>query len=218
MKIHYHGHACFSITTADGGQLLMDPFDPSVGYEVKTHQAAVITCSHSHHDHNYTACALGNPTIITDVAPVELAGFNIRGVKTFHDDENGKKRGENIIFCVKADGLTIVHCGDLGHMLTHDQAKEIGPVHVLLVPVGGYYTIDAATAADVADMLSPLVTIPMHYRTSMNPDMPIERVEGFLELMKQREYAISHRMDTVLPLDPDDLPRSPRVIQLDYRD
>ena len=91
--------------------------------------------------------------------------LKIRGVRSYHDRKMGRLRGENTIFCFSLDGIRICHLGDLGHILSPSQIREIGPVDMLFLPVGGRYTIDARDADEVMDQLNPALVVPMHYRT-----------------------------------------------------
>ena len=122
--------------------------------------------------------------MVLDKAGAHLpkAGITVRGIPAFHDELQGKKRGTNLIFLIEAEGLRLAHLGDLGHRLGPEQTPALQSLDVLLLPVGGYYTIDAATALAVMEDLAPKVAIPMHYRTRANPDMPIAPVSEFLAL------------------------------------
>lgn len=165
MKIKWYGHACFLLTASDGTRILTDPFDEKVGYELPVLEAEIVTTSHEHYDHNNTGAVIGSYTRIKSPGCFNVRGIEIIGVSTFHDESRGSKRGKNIMFIYTVDGIRVCHCGDLGHMPTPDQLGELGEIDVLLVPVGGTYTIDAAGAAGVLEQLKPSVTIPMHFKT-----------------------------------------------------
>lgn len=167
MNIKWLGHACFKLTSEKGTVIVTDPFDESVGYPMPNVKADIVTSSHSHFDHNYFKAVKGNFDIVDTVGEHNIKGINIKGVNTFHDDEHGAKRGKNIVFVFDIDGIRVCHMGDLGHVLTEKQVEEIGPVDVLLIPVGGYYTIDAKQAVEVMNQLKPKITIPMHYKRSL---------------------------------------------------
>ncbi len=174
ITITWHGHSCFSLS-AGGYTLVLDPYDDSLdGYAPLHLSANEVLCSHSHHDHAWLAA------VSLEEAPA--SPFALRAVKTWHDDCQGKKRGENLVHVIKAFGKTLVHCGDLGHLLTREQVEQIGPCDVLMVPVGGFYTIDAAQARQVADQLKASVIIPMHYRFAGYGISVIGEVEDFLAL------------------------------------
>lgn len=181
MKIEWLGHSCFLLTTADGTRILTDPFDPKmVGYPALDVAADIVTVSHQHGDHNYTQAVRGKFTLVDKPGVVDVHGVTIKGVPTFHDDAGGAQRGKNIVFRFSVDDLNLVHCGDLGHLLNPAQVAELLPVDVILLPVGGHFTIDAAAAQEVVKALKPALVIPMHYKTpSLN--FPITTEEPFLK-------------------------------------
>ncbi|MBE5781065.1 MAG: MBL fold metallo-hydrolase [Clostridiales bacterium] len=217
MKINYHGHACFSVELSNGATLLIDPYNDSVGYPVKDRKADVVVCSHNHGDHNYVENLPAGFTLAQGVEAAKVCGFGLKGVETYHDGNGGSERGKNIVRCIDADGVRIVHLGDLGHKLSDEQVAAIGKCHVLMVPVGGYYTIDAETAAEVTEQLRPTVAIPMHYRTKESSSLPIATQEAYMELMRQNEYAVSEYSSATLELNPEDLPRAKRVLLMEYK-
>ena len=139
--------------------------------------------------------------------PPSKAGITVRGVPAFHDELQGKKRGPNLIFLIEAEGLRLAHLGDLGHRLGPGQVSALQNLDVLLLPVGGYYTIDAATALAVMEALAPKVAIPMHYRTRANPDMPIAPVSEFLALA-----GVSPEPMALLRFTAQDISRGPVVL------
>ncbi|NLG97684.1 MAG: MBL fold metallo-hydrolase [Chloroflexi bacterium] len=180
MKIKWLGHSCFLLTSANGLRLLTDPFNEKVRFPLPEVEADVVTVSHQHFDHNNTSIVRGSPKIFSVLGQYEYRNLRLLGVPSFHDRTGGSERGRNIIFKITMDGLNIVHCGDLGHILHEKTIKEIGAVDVLLVPVGGYYTIDASDAALVVKQLRPKVTIPMHFKTG-ELDFPIDTVDRFIK-------------------------------------
>jgi L-ascorbate metabolism protein UlaG (beta-lactamase superfamily) len=168
VKIQYLGHASFLLVTNSGTRIVTDPFDPAAYPDTMRYKrfegcADIVTISHDHRDHSEADVVKGNPVIIKGVGKFKAEEVDFLGVGTFHDDEKGSKRGKNTVFVISADGLTVAHMGDLGHVLTADQAAEIGAVDVVLLPIGGYYTIDPEQAWKVADQLSAQIVIPMHY-------------------------------------------------------
>lgn len=166
MKLKWYGHSCFALTTDSGLVILSDPFDDLVGYPVPRCAADIVTQSHQHHDHNDVSSLTRVGRILKDACDVRIENVHIQTLSCFHDEAQGAKRGENLIFLFEADGLRIAHCGDLGHMLSPGQIAALGRIDVLLVPVGGYYTIDAQCADALRRALSPRLTIPMHYLTA----------------------------------------------------
>lgn len=186
MKLEYLGHSSFLLTRNDGTKILTDPYNPksfgdAPGYKPVKCAADVVTISHGHGDHSYIADVEGNPLVIKEDGEFEPKGIPIMGIITDHDEADGSKRGKNIVFKFCIDGITFLHLGDLGRMLTIDEIAKIGEVDVLLIPVGGYYTIDAVVADQVSKQLKPKVVIPMHYKTDVI-GYPIATVEEFLTL------------------------------------
>jgi L-ascorbate metabolism protein UlaG (beta-lactamase superfamily) len=166
MKIRFLGHASFLITSDAGVNIITDPykpgcFDGGIQYGKITEAADIVTISHEHDDHSETDIA-GTPTFVRDAKPQQIKGIEIMGVDTFHDTGKGSERGSNVIYKMVIDGMDVVHLGDLGHELSKEEVDKIGNVDVLLVPVGGYFTVDAKVADSIMDLLKPKVVIPMH--------------------------------------------------------
>ena len=181
MKIKYLGHAAFVITSDGGVRIITDPYgtSPDLTYGKITGSADIVTVSHDHFDHCNVAAVKGNPEVLRRAASSTARGIKFKGITSYHDDEGGRMRGGNVIFCFEVDGVKVCHLGDLGHRLDDKQLAEIGGVDILLIPVGGYYTIDAKMATEVCNQLKPRVIIPMHYRT--NKGIPnIAGVDEFL--------------------------------------
>ena len=156
--VQWLGHACYKLTFGEW-TCVVDPYENGSvpGIDDLQVSALEVFCSHGHHDHN-AAHLVKQPRMF---APAP----QITEVETFHDDANGTKRGTNIVRVFEYEGLTLAHFGDLGHILTEEQAEAIGPVDVALIPVGGFYTIDPQQALEVAQQVEAKVVIPMHYRT-----------------------------------------------------
>jgi len=180
MKIKWLGHASFMITSDTGIKIITDPYatGEKLNYGEIRESADIVTVSHGHGDHNNVAAVRGNPEVVRRTATVK--GVEFRGIPTYHDDAEGQQRGENTIFCFEVDGIRVCHLGDLGHPLDDKQVAELGSVDILLIPVGGYYTIDARVATEVCNRLKPRVIIPMHYKTDKLA-YPIAGVDEFLQ-------------------------------------
>lgn len=180
MKIKWLGHAAFLITTNSGTRIITDPYETNdaLKYGRIKESADIVTVSHEHTDHNNVAAVQGNPQVVRKTT--EAKGIKFKGIPTYHDDAGGSKRGNNTIFCFEVDGVNVGHMGDLGHLLSNTQAAELGKIDILLIPVGGFFTIDAKAATRVCDQLKPRVIIPMHYKTS-KLDFPIAGVDEFLK-------------------------------------
>lgn len=164
MDITYFGHSSFRLR-GKSADVVTDPYDSSmVGLKFpKNISADIVTVSHEHPDHNAISAVEGSPFIISGSGEYEVKGVAIVGIPSFHDDEKGKARGKNTIYRFEIDGMNIVHLGDLGHLLTAEDVDGLDGVDILLVPVGGFYTIDASTATKVISEIEPSIVIPMHY-------------------------------------------------------
>ena len=184
MLITYHGHSEFYLECANGFCLLTDPYDDHVGYPMGTYRADAVTVTHGHGDHSFIQKATGAPAIIDSAGEWHPAPeVKITAIPSVHDDANGEKRGKNLIMKMEMEGLTLVHMGDQGAPLTKEQMAALGKIDVLMIPVGGFYTIDAAAAYDMVRALNPRITIPMHYKTEVNGGWPISDEKEFLRLM-----------------------------------
>ncbi|MBS7626314.1 MBL fold metallo-hydrolase [Candidatus Bathyarchaeota archaeon] len=163
VDVAWLGHACF--TLEEGKRLIFDPFR-DVGLPEPKVKADIILCSHSHSDHNNVRPVRHERSIVLEGfgGVKDVDGISIKGINTFHDEAKGSARGKNTIYVVGFGGLSFCHLGDLGHILTPSQIDEVGPVQVLFLPIGGYYTIGPVEARKVMESLRPPVTIPMHYR------------------------------------------------------
>lgn len=187
MLITCIGHAKFVIELENGIRIVTDPYDAACGYPLTANPADVVLVSHQHHDHNAVDTIPGSPRIIDRAGDFDLGGgATLRAVEAFHDDQQGKLRGKTLLFALKAEGLTLMHLGDLGHPLTTEHLLALGFADIVMLPVGGYYTIDAKTARRVAESLHARVILPMHYRTVANASWPIAPVEDFLRLYEEK--------------------------------
>jgi len=180
MKIKCLGHACF-LVKGEKVKILIDPYNDTVGYPIVNRKVDILTMSHCHGDHCDSSWVEFEEQIcIPDT--FHFRGVEIKGFASYHDDANGEKRGDNVIFEFIVDGVTICHLGDLGHMLSDKLAKRIGSPDVLMIPVGGNYTIDAKMAKKVVEQLKPKLTIPMHYKTDIC-NATVNSADEFMELM-----------------------------------
>ncbi|AEH50120.1 MBL fold metallo-hydrolase [Pseudothermotoga thermarum] len=192
MKLVWFGHACFLIDTGNV-KILTDPFDSSVGYKVPTIAVDLITESHQHFDHNAHHLIKGNFQLIKEPGVYEFKDVKIKGIRTFHDAEKGSKRGQNIIFVFEINGIRIGHFGDLGHVPTQEQIREIGQLDIALIPVGGTFTIGPKEAKQTMDLLNPHVVVPMHYKTKYLK-FDIAGVEDFTKLCENVKYLESNEL------------------------
>jgi len=181
MKIKWLGHASFMITSDSGTKIITDPYQTggALNYDEIKESADIVTVSHDHFDHNNVASVSGNPEVVKESKDVK--GIKFSGTPTYHDDTGGSQRGNNVIFCFEVDGIRVCHLGDLGHPLSDKQVAELGSVDILLIPVGGNYTIDARIATEVSGKLAARVIIPMHYNNERCSSFPVAGVEDFLQ-------------------------------------
>ena len=192
ITLTWFGQSTFVLKTSTGLNALLDPTGPGTGYTIPTQSDIdLVTVSHEHSDHNAVSLAAGSPLVLKGLAGNDWAkidqtikGVRVRTVGVYHDDSQGSQRGKNAIFIFDVDGLRLAHLGDLGHTLSPEQIKDLSPVDVILIPVGGFYTIDGKAAADVVNQLGPKIVIPMHYKT---PDLAaslaavLAPVDGFIK-------------------------------------
>ena len=164
MDITWLGHACFRIK---GNQaiIITDPFPPDLGYSLGKQTANIVTVSHQHPSHSYVKGIGGEPRLIKGPGEYEISNILIIGIATFHDSVKGQARGKNTAYLMEIDGISVCHLGDIGHVLADEQVEEMGNVDVLLLPVGGVNTINAAMAAEIIRKIEPKAVIPMHYKT-----------------------------------------------------
>ena len=191
VTLTWYGQACFLIETATGTRIVVDPISKGLGYDLPVGlRADAVTISHEHADHNNVALVGGRPKILRGLT-ADKKGWTkiddrvkdvaVRSVGVYHDDKRGAERGLNAVFIFETAGLRIAHLGDLGHTLDDQQLSAIGSVDVVLVPVGGHFTIDARQATRVLDQLHPrLVIVPMHYRTAVSTVTQLAPIDEFL--------------------------------------
>lgn len=211
LTIRWFGQSFFQVISSGGTKIVFDPH-AMTEYDRPTCVADIVCISHEHNDHNrfevltdsekakvfHGITVKGKSQTFTKIDE-KVGNVKIRTVPSFHDEEGGLKRGKNAIFCVEVDGLKIVHLGDLGHALEEREIKAIGPVDILMIPVGGVFTINGEKAKEVVKQLKPrLYILPMHYGTSVF-DI-VQEPKEFLEGEKKvRELKDSNTL--VVPID-----------------
>lgn len=220
-SLRWFGHACFEIVSAGGTRIVIDPFNAQVGYPLPAVSADLVLISHEHGDHNNAGAVKGNPQVLhglqMDASPRTIKGIKVRAVRTKHyADAAGARRGENTVFVLTVDGMTLVHCGDLGHTLSPQQVDAIGPVDVLMVPIGSVYTIDGVGAATVVQQLKPHFVVPMHYKTPALT-FDLQGPDQFLAEAKKAGWEVREEKSSTLKWTRATLPKKTTVVVLTYR-
>ena len=215
MKLRYLGHAAFELELTDGRKIVFDPYEAgsydgalAIGPLSWSHDIAVV--SHDHPDHRFEGVVSQAAAVWDRAGETEVDGVKIISIKTFHDENEGSERGTNLISIVEADGVRVAHLGDLGHVITKADAPALEGVDVMIIPIGGYFTIDAAVAKAVVEEFSPKIVVPMHYKSD-KCGFPIAPVEDFTMLMGEFKEAGSSELD----LTAGSLPAGLNVIVLD---
>lgn len=216
MKIKWLGHAAFLITSDKGTRIVLDPYESgkfgdAFTYGAIKEKADVVVISHDHADHNCLEGIQGSPQVVRGSGSHGACDIDFKGVAAYHDNSQGKERGDNIMAAFTVDGVRLCHMGDLGHSLTDQQLAELGPVDVLLLPIGGLYTIDAAEATRLVGKLAPRAVIPMHYKND-KCQMPLAEVDDFLK-GKERVRRVG---SSEVEIKKDSLPPRTEVIVLEH--
>ena len=208
MDITWLGHSCFRIK-GNQAVIITDPCPPDTGYSLGKQTANIVTVSHQHPSHSYIQGIDGEPRIIQRPGEYEISGILIIGISTYHDAVKGQSKGKNTAYLMEIDGMSVCHLGDIGHVLGDDQVEEMGNVDVLLLPVGGVSTINAAMAAEVIRKVDPKAVIPMHYKTLMT-SRELEPVDNFLKEMGMGQMEVRPK----LTVNKSNLPVSTQVFVL----
>src|SRR3989338_7598885 len=195
MQISWFGHSCFRLEAKEGS-ILIDPFSKEIGLKPPKIKDDIVLVTHEHYDHNNVADANSEAFVIRNPGEYEKSGIQIQGIPSWHDNTNGSERGPNTIYVMTAEEITLCHLGDLGQeKLTDQQVEAIGDVDVLMIPVGGNYTINAKEAVSVISQIEPKIIIPMHYKVP-GLTVDIDGVEKFLKELglepeKVEKYKVS---------------------------
>ncbi|MBR2320807.1 MAG: MBL fold metallo-hydrolase [Clostridia bacterium] len=213
MKITYLGHACFQLTSSSGVTIITDPYT-RVGYELPSGLSAdIVTVSHGHFDHNYLS-AVKAKHVVSQAMNYELEGVKISGFESFHDDKQGALRGKNVLFTIEMDGIKICHFGDLGEACRDDIIEKIADADILLVPIGGTYTIDALQAKKYVEGCKPRIVIPMHYRPT-DGSLDIADSTPFLELFEKKD--VQKVLDGSFDIDVSNLAKLPLILYMERK-
>lgn len=218
MDITYLGHSCFKLR-GKSASVVTDPYDTTVGLSLPRVSADLVTVSHAHGDHSEADKISGtarrkDPYVIQAPGEYEVEDVSVFGWSSFHDNVKGEERGRNVIYVIHIDDIRVCHLGDLGHELEDSLVDDLGKVDVLMVPVGGVYTIDASTATKVVGQLQPGIVIPMHFRTKQHDQKlfgQLQTVDEFLQAMESDKIEPVNK----LSLNPGDIPEETEIVVLE---
>lgn len=214
MKVEWIGHSCFKVYLKDGRELLFDPFK-QIGYEMAETTADFVFITHDHYDHNATERVTGDYKLIKGPGKWDIDGIHIEGFEASHDDNGGSKRGKVTIFKVAAEGLVITHMGDIGTVPDEALYEKLDGTDILLIPVGGTYTIDAVQALEICKRLEPNLIIPMHFKTECL-DMDIAPLFDFTDAAG-RYFDKSSSGGSSVELFADDKKKRTRIVILEKK-
>jgi len=192
-KITFYGHSMFLIEASDKTKIGTDPYNQQVKDRLPEVSADIVLVSHHHFDHANTSLFKGNPTVLDTGQKTTIKGIDFEGIPAYHDQSHGNQRGENIIFKFTVDGITFAHMGDLGHQLSSEQYQKLQNINILMLPVGGIFTIDSRIAHQIINDIKPNIAIPMHYK-QQDTKIDVDTIDKFLKQAgkyRQADHTIS---------------------------
>ncbi|MEX0568817.1 MAG: MBL fold metallo-hydrolase [Candidatus Njordarchaeota archaeon] len=194
MLIRYWGHSCFEIFPAEKieNSIIFDPFSEDTGGFLLDTKSWLILCSHDHFDHNaWKRVSRQNSKYFLDfVGETKIDSIKIKGVRLYHDPNEGALRGKISVYVLKVEDFIVTHLGDLGHLLNEDQTQNLlseGKIDILFIPVGGIFTIGPEQAITVIHQLNPSIAIPMHFKHPKHNMRIFGRLKSIEEFMKYAE-------------------------------
>lgn len=211
MKIKWWGHASFLITDNRGVKIITDPYGDELPYKRIADEADIVTISHDHYDHNKAEVVKGNPEIIKTTGTFTVKDIQIKGIPTKHDKNEGRDRGDNIIFLIETSDNKIAHLGDLGHIPEKEVLEQLRNVDILIIPIGGTYTINAEEAFQLCQEIKPGLIVPMHYKTDIL-DFTITGLDDFTENFSEE---LIYKVDSA-EVEIESIPAGKEVLVLDY--
>lgn len=213
MEIWSLGHSGFRLKGKEA-TVVIDPPAPAFGNTLKGLAADIVCITHDHPGHNYLKGIAGTPYVVRGPGEYEVSGVLISAMRTFHDAQKGAERGSNTIYLIHMEDLLIVHLGDLGHSLSANQQQEANGADILMIPVGGHSTIDAAAATEMVSVLEPSIILPMHYATPGDKSgVPQDPVEPFFHAMGMPVTEAQNKLvvtRTTIPVAPQIILLTPR--------
>ncbi|MDD4155872.1 MAG: MBL fold metallo-hydrolase [Candidatus Cloacimonetes bacterium] len=211
VRFKWFGHSMWSIETEEK-RIIIDPFS-DIGYKLPTNLTAdIVISSHDHHDHNNFKLFLPPFQKITQIGTYQIQDIRIKLIEASHGRFNGKNLGDIYMSLIFVDGISVLHCGDLGVIPNEETIADIADIDVIMVPIGGNYTLNAQTAYDFISLIKPKYVFPMHYKTS-KIEIDIEPIDDFKSIVPNLEEIDSN----VFNLDKKDLTEAnTRFIKLNY--
>jgi L-ascorbate metabolism protein UlaG (beta-lactamase superfamily) len=205
MDITWLGQSCFKIQGKDTS-LVVDPYDSKLGIKLpKKLESDILLITHDHYDHNNKAAVSGNPYLITTPGEYEIKGVQVTGIEMFHDKNQGKDRGKTTAYIIEIDGIKICHLGDIGQDLSDEDIEKLGDVDILMIPVGGVFTINAEEAAKIIGEIEPKISIPMHYKIPCLAEK-LDSIDKFKDKVKAKT-----ENSDMLKIKKENLPQEPLV-------
>lgn len=197
-KISWFGQSCFQINISNSKEhsvtIVIDPFDETIGLKVPSLSADLVLVTHNHHTHNNIKAIKGNPFLIQNPGEYEIKKVYIEGILAFHDNKQGAERGEVTIYTIKGENLKFCHLGGLGQsQLFDEQLEKIGAVDILMIPVGGVFTISAGEAQKIISQIEPKIVIPMHYQLP-GIKLKLEDLKRFLKIMGENSLTYQKKL------------------------
>ncbi|MEG1991277.1 MAG: MBL fold metallo-hydrolase [Christensenella sp.] len=218
MLIEWIGHSCFYLTAKTGKTIIIDPYGDEVGLLVPQKPADIVLITHDHFDHlnkSYLDGIKSEYTLIDKVGEYAADGIKITGINVMHDEKNGAERGTCVSFLIEADNMRILHMADVGAMPPPEYFKQIGKVDILMIPVGGVYTVGAKGALNIMDAVHANITIPMHYLVNGLTMKELASVHDFLARAQSREYDVSRLGGDVFEITADSLKKRNRIVVME---
>jgi L-ascorbate metabolism protein UlaG (beta-lactamase superfamily) len=215
MDITYFGHSSFKLKGRTG-TVVTDPFDPGmVGLKFSPVEAEIVTISHDHSDHNQAALVSGVKKIVSGPGEYEIMGISVIGLPSYHDEKEGSMRGKNTIYIYEIDGLRLAHLGDLGHKLSEEMIEDMGRIDILMIPVGGEFTIGPVEATALVQAIEPSVVIPMHYQAPGLKPETFSKLGGLEPFLKE----VGLKVETLpkLSIKKEDLGEDQKVVVLEKK-
>lgn len=221
ITIEYFGHSSFGISDSEGMKIVTDPYEDWIGYTFPSISTQILTVSHDHFDHNYIAALQGYEQLVNAATGSFTFGdIKIEGLFSYHDTTQGSERGTNTIYTYEINKIKICHLGDLGHELSEELISSIGEVDVLMIPVGGFFTINSEEAIKVINSIGPKVVIPMHYTTDASREVfgeYLTTVEDFTSKIEPQGWEIENVDNLTLTKEMLNTMKEKKVFVLNYK-